>query len=117
MLREPKLKAIRLKNFKPFKMLTEVDFAPITRIYGQNSAGKSSILQALNLMKQTLESHRDPNTVLLPMARDGFSDLGSFRELLSDHDLREDLAIGVTVGSENTFWKTLPTSTTLTPVT
>ena len=45
------LRAIHLENFKAFGARTTVPLAPITLIFGQNSAGKSSILQALNLLE------------------------------------------------------------------
>ena len=79
------LKALELENFKAFGDRTRIEFAPITLIYGQNSAGKSTILQALNLLKQTHES-RESGASLLPRAQDGIVDLGSFRELLHNHD-------------------------------
>jgi len=56
------LKHLRLEGFKSWKTL-DMEFAPITAIFGPNSSGKSSILQFLLLLKQTYES-RDPNTVL-----------------------------------------------------
>ena len=88
------LKAIELENFKAFGTRTRVEFAPITLIFGENSAGKSSILQALNLLKQTRES-REHGALLLPRAESGFVDLGSFQEMLFDHDMKRDLAIRV----------------------
>lgn len=42
---------LRLENFKSFKEPTTIDFAPITLLFGPNSAGKSSILQALDILK------------------------------------------------------------------
>lgn len=56
------LKHLHLEGFKSWKKL-DMEFAPITAIFGPNSSGKSSILQFLLLLKQTYES-RDPNTVL-----------------------------------------------------
>lgn len=85
-------KALELENFKAFGKRTRVEFAPITLIYGQNSAGKSSILNALNLLKQTRMS-RDQGALLLPRAENGLVDLGSFHELLHDHDLSKTLSI------------------------
>src|SRR5271157_72046 len=86
------LRSIQLENFKAFGQRTVIPFAPITLIFGQNSAGKSSILQALNLLKQTRES-RDVEALLLPRTENGFVDLGSFQEILFDHDLSRTLAI------------------------
>ncbi len=88
------LKSITLENFKAFGQRTSVSLAPITLIYGQNSSGKSSILQSLNLLKQTCES-RDANVLLLPRSDSGPTDLGSFRELLFDHDETQSLKIRI----------------------
>ena len=50
------LHALELENFKAFGKRARIPFAPITLIFGENSAGKSTILQALYLLTQTLES-------------------------------------------------------------
>lgn len=79
------LKAIELENFKSFGTRTRLEFAPITLLFGENSAGKSSVLQALGLLKQTRESG-DNAALLTPRSESGIVDLGSFQELLFDHD-------------------------------
>jgi hypothetical protein len=86
------LRSIQLENFKAFGQRTVIPLAPITLIFGQNSSGKSSILQSLNLLKQTRES-RDAEALLQPRTENGFVDLGSFQEMLFDHDLRRKLSI------------------------
>jgi len=88
------LKAIELENFKAFGQRTRIEFAPITLIFGENSAGKSSILQALSLLKQTRQS-RDHGALLLPRTEGGIVELGGFQELLFDHDLKRELSIRV----------------------
>ena len=50
------LKSLELENFKAFGKRVRIPCAPITLIFGENSSGKSSILQALYLLKQTPES-------------------------------------------------------------
>jgi predicted ATPase len=49
------LKRFSIENFKAFRK-SSLDFAPLTILIGENSSGKSSLLQALLLIKQTLES-------------------------------------------------------------
>jgi predicted ATPase len=49
------LKKLSIENFKAFKTCT-LELAPLTILIGENSSGKSSLLQALLLLKQTLES-------------------------------------------------------------
>lgn len=84
------LTSFELENFKAFGTSTRIDFAPITLIFGENSAGKSSILHSLSLLKQTRES-REHGALLLPRAEGGLVDLGSFQELLFDHDTSRSL--------------------------
>lgn len=88
------LRSVALENFKAFGSATKIDLAPITLFFGENSAGKSSILQALTLLKQTHES-RESGAPLLPRAEDGIVDLGSFTELLFDHDVGRVLRLGL----------------------
>ncbi len=47
------LKLMRLGNFRAFDEVS-VEFAPLTVLLGANSTGKSSILHALILLKQSL---------------------------------------------------------------
>lgn len=93
------LRSMQLENFKAFGQRTVIPLAPITLIFGQNSSGKSSILQSLNLLKQTRES-RDVEALLLPRTESGFADLGSFQEMLFDHDLERVLSIRLDVDFE-----------------
>ncbi|HHO2167785.1 TPA: AAA family ATPase [Aeromonas hydrophila] len=50
------LKKLSLKNFKSFESMDDLEIRPITIIAGKNSCGKSSLIQSLLLLKQTLES-------------------------------------------------------------
>jgi len=69
------LRAIELENFKAFGERNRIEFAPITLIVGENSAGKSSILQALSLLKQTRQ-RREHGALLLPRTEGGIVELG-----------------------------------------
>ena len=88
------LHALELENFKAFGKRSRIPFAPITLIFGENSAGKSTILQALNLLKQTRES-READVPLLLRGGNEIVDLGSFQELVFDHDLKRTLSVRV----------------------
>src|SRR5437764_10373606 len=104
------LRGLQLENFKAFGAATAIEFAPITLIFGENSAGKSSILQSLNLLKQTRES-RERDALLLPRTEGGLVDLGSFQELLFDHDLKRHLRLRLEfertgeTGEGSWFWR------------
>jgi predicted ATPase len=48
------LKRISIENFKSIKEPAKIDLKPITLLFGTNSVGKSSILQALQFIKRVL---------------------------------------------------------------
>jgi len=70
---------ITLENFKGFQKLNNLKIKPITILCGTNSCGKTSILQSILLLKQTLES-KNPNQTLLLNGR--FVKLGYFQDLI-----------------------------------
>ena len=58
------LASLRVENFKSFRDTQIIELAPLTILAGINSSCKSSIIQALLLLKQSLESA--PSVVLNP---------------------------------------------------
>jgi hypothetical protein len=56
---------IAVEGFKSIRKHTEIAIKPLTILAGANSSGKSSIMQPLLLMKQTLEAPSDPGVFLL----------------------------------------------------
>ena len=88
------LRSLELENFKAFGARACIPFAPITLIFGENSAGKSTILQALNLLKQTREN-RDVSAPLALRVENGIVDLGSFQEVIFDHDMNRKLSMRI----------------------
>lgn len=86
------LTSLQLKNFKPFESSGPIRLAPITLVYGPNSSGKSSLIQSLLLLKQTLTP--DGDSVLVTRGRE--ADLGSYRSLIHRHELARQLEISAT---------------------
>ena len=80
---------IRLKNFKSWQDSGEVKLAPLTGFFGTNSSGKSSLLQMLLLLKQTVGRKE----VLHFGSEDSLVNLGSFREVIHGHNLGEMLGL------------------------
>jgi predicted ATPase len=75
------IKTLRLHNFKAFQDTGCIDLKPITVLAGPNSGGKSSILQSLLLLKQTLETE----TPDIDLNLDGrFLQFSGFNELTFD---------------------------------
>jgi len=65
---------LQLRNFRAFES-EEIKLAPITIIVGPNNAGKSSILSALRVLSQTLQSV-DPEVPLL------LGEFGTYRDVV-----------------------------------
>lgn len=86
------LNKINLENFKGFKDLKNVKFKPITILTGTNSCGKSSILQSILLMKQTIESKTLNQTLQL---NGRFIHLGNFENIIYGKDNSKSVKIGV----------------------
>lgn len=87
----PRLIAIELENFKGIGERVRIDLAPITLLFGANSAGKSTILQAMQYVREVLE-RRNANPDRTLYGGD-FVDLGGFRNLVHRRDLTRRIAI------------------------
>lgn len=81
---------LRIKNFKAWKDTGPIRLAPLTVIFGANSAGKSSLGHLLLMLKQTVLS-TDRKRALLLGDDNSFIDLGTFTECLHNHDLQQSL--------------------------
>jgi predicted ATPase len=75
-----------MKNFKSWRDSGYVKFGPLTGFFGSNSSGKSSLLQMLLLLKQTVE-HPDINEVIFFGNESSYVNLGNFREVIHEHKL------------------------------
>jgi AAA15 family ATPase/GTPase len=49
------IKALTIENFKGIREPVRVEFKPITLLYGPNSAGKSTIVQAIHYAREVLD--------------------------------------------------------------
>src|SRR2546429_8436596 len=56
---------ITVGGFKSISQEQSIEIRPLTILAGANSSGKSSIMQPLLLLKQTLEAPYDPGALLL----------------------------------------------------
>lgn len=85
-----------VENFKGFGDRQTIPLAPITLIFGGNSAGKTSLIQALLLMRQSLtrlDRLPVPRSTEL-VVRGELVDLGSFDSLIYRHERKRELTIG-----------------------
>ena len=71
---------------------------PLTMLIGPNSAGKSTVLQSLLMIKQTVDSRdlRNPLTINGPWV-----EMGSFRDIIRRRDIDSSLGIDLSFASRN----------------
>lgn len=81
---------LRIKNFKGWQDSGDIRLAPLTLLFGTNSAGKTSIPQLLLMLRQTLES-TDRKRVLHLGDRSTLVDLGTYEDIIFQHDLERAL--------------------------
>jgi hypothetical protein len=88
------LTAITIENFKGIAEPVTIPIRPITLLFGKNSAGKSTILQALHYLREVLENRRpDPDRTQL--GSDAI-DLGGFQTLVHRNELDRHIRLRVT---------------------
>ena len=75
---------IAVKGFKSIAEACEIDIRPLTILAGANSSGKSSIMQPLLMLKQTLEVPYDPGPLLIDGPNVQFTEAGQFLSTLPD---------------------------------
>ncbi len=76
---------LRIKNFKAWEDSGDIRLAPLTVIFGTNSAGKSSIGHLLLALKQTVASVDRRKALNLGDAN-SLIDLGTYEECVHQHD-------------------------------
>ena len=84
------LTKLHLRNFKAWKDTGPIRLAPLTVIFGANSAGKSSLGHLLLALKQTALSADRKRALHLGDATT-LIDLGTFAECMHGHDLNKSL--------------------------
>jgi hypothetical protein len=78
--------AITIENFKGIRRPIRIELKPITLLFGPNSAGKSTIVQALHYAREIFERQNvNPDRTIL--GGDSI-DLGGFESLVYEHNLR-----------------------------
>lgn len=85
---------LHIKNFKAWKDTGPIRLAPLTVIFGANSAGKSSLGHLLLALQQTARSTDRRRALHLGDAT-SLIDLGTFSDCLHNHDLSQALSFSL----------------------
>ena len=89
-----RLTQIEIENFKGIGKRQTIKLRPITLLFGPNSAGKSTILQALHYLREILErGNVDPDVTIAG----GPIDLGGFATLVHNQELDRAVILKVTM--------------------
>lgn len=91
-----KLTAVSIERFKSFKLPSRIELAPLTIIVGRNNSGKSTLIQSLLLLKQTLVDPR-PDVML---RLEGMVEAFSLREITFGRPPRATQVTGPTIELE-----------------
>lgn len=92
---------LKLTNFKAWRNTGQLGLAPLTLLFGTNSSGKSSLIQSMLLLRQTMRS-TNPH-VDLNFGRADASDsavLGVFADVLCQHAEPTEVVKGKQIGIE-----------------
>jgi predicted ATPase len=86
------MRSLCAENFKSWRNTGPIRLAPLTGLFGANSSGKTSILQVLLMLKQTVESP-DRKRVLHTGDENSIVDLGTFFDLIHGHQTQSHLKL------------------------
>jgi len=85
------LTAFSVKNFKSIRDSGKIDIRPLTIFIGPNNSGKSSLLQFLFALKQTMES-RDTESPFSTKKWKGYVDIGGYEDFIFLHEKENPLS-------------------------
>ena len=80
------IKNLRLVNFKSWEDTKDIKLSSLSGFFGTNSSGKTSLIQSLLLLKQTVESSDRKLTLDFGKAESSIVELGSFSDTIFKHE-------------------------------
>jgi hypothetical protein len=97
---EPGITRVSVAGFKSIRDEQSIEIRPLTILAGANSSGKSSIMQPLLLLKQTLEASHEPQGLLLDGPNVRFSDASQFLSRSSAGGAVKGFGLGIEIGPD-----------------
>lgn len=85
------IKEWKLNNFKSIDQEKDLEFRPLTIFTGANSSGKSTILQSILLVTQTLQSPIASRSILL---NGWFKKFGNYSDIVNRRDKNKNIKFG-----------------------
>jgi predicted ATPase len=97
-------RSLHIKNFKCWRDTGKLRLAPITVFFGSNSSGKSSLLQFLLMLKQTVAS-TDRKLTLVTSGQNSLVDLGLYEDFIFNHHATNILEFALELSDEPFYIK------------
>ena len=94
---------ITVKGFKSIAEECEIDIRPLTILAGANSSGKSSIMQPLLMLKQTLEAPYDPGALRIDGPNVEFTETSQFLSTLPNKKGKDRFQVRIETHKSNVF--------------
>ena len=88
------IKEWKLDNFKSIDKEKDLEFRPLTIFTGANSSGKSTILQSILLVTQTLQSPIASRSIVL---NGWFKKFGSYSDVVNKREFNKNIRMGFTI--------------------
>lgn len=87
-----------MNNFKSIDKEKDLEFRPLTIFTGANSSGKSTILQSILLVTQTLQSPIASRSILL---NGWFKKFGNYSDVVNKREFNKNIKIGFTLNNKS----------------
>jgi predicted ATPase len=94
---------ITVAGFKSISQEQSIEIRPLTILAGPHGSGKSSIMQPLLLLKQTLEASYDPGVLLLDGSNVKFTSVDQLLSHISGGKLMKTFRVGIEIDSQETL--------------
>jgi hypothetical protein len=88
---------LTVRGYKSLAEERSVEIRPLTILAGANSSGKSSIVQPLLLLKQTLDATYDPGALLINAENVRFAEAAQLLSKLPARPAADELLVGVEI--------------------
>lgn len=89
-----------LNNFKSINEEKKLEFRPLTIFTGANSSGKSTILQSILLVTQTLQDSIPSRSIAL---NGRFKKFGSYTDIVNERDFNKIIEIGFSIADDTRY--------------
>ena len=100
---EEGITAISVRGFKSLANACSLEIRPLTILAGANSSGKSSAIQPLLLMKQTLDATYDPGSLRLDGPNVRFTSTAQLLSNIAGGQSSQEFKIGLEIGKRFKF--------------